>query len=69
MNKKPTAKKIRARDKGEVRYISAEIDSDLAQVMDSYIDIHGSTKRFIVERGVQLFLESKGMWPVKVSNK
>ena len=55
----------RSRDRGEVIYVGAEIENDLAQAMADYITEHGSTKRFLIESGLKMFLQSKGRWPVK----
>jgi hypothetical protein len=59
----PSPRPERGRDRGEVVYIGAEIEPEIARAMAAYIDTHGSTKRFIIEKALVLFLKEKGFWP------
>jgi hypothetical protein len=53
----------RGRTRGEVIYIGAEIEPAIAKAVDQYVDQFGSSKRFMIENGLKLFLQEKGFWP------
>lgn len=69
MAKKQPKKYERGRDRGEVTYVGAEIENDLAQAMADYITMHGSTKKFLIESGLKMFLQSKGILPIRDADK
>jgi hypothetical protein len=65
--RKPAKPKGRARDRGDTRLLGVEIDADLADALDTFIDARRPrlTKRSALEWAIEKLLTENGHWPPK----
>jgi hypothetical protein len=58
-------KPARARDRGEVRFVGAEISPALDDALEAQAAEEQRTKKVIIERALQAYLKASGRWPPK----
>ena len=61
--KQPAGKKkySRSRDAGDVVYIGAEVEPEIAKAINEYCEANGIKKRFLIESALRIHLKSMGL--------
>jgi hypothetical protein len=61
--KKNPRKTGRARDRGEVRLVTIELDPRLDDAVEEFMVKDRRSKKVVITMALEEFLESKGLWP------